>query len=734
MASVSRPSDHAPRLVKKGSALFVAAGRRPLGRVGVRVEVVTGPPVEILGWRRIGTAWVGEGGGLRCSLTEEAVFPGLLLSADLVNDGADVLALRRFRLEVQCEAGIWDEAQGAVCGLKIAYCGAHSRSAHSRSGVVELNGAGRERSWWVGALAPQRGGPGIVLGGADFRRFATAVDLAAAGLEAAVFLERWRLAPGERLRVAPLWLGVSPDVPFALLEAYAANVGARHGVTPREPPCGWGSWGHFLESIDADLMRENLRALDASPALRDALRVVQIDDGWSELLETERASASWRPNRRFPSGIAPLADAVRRGGRHCGLWLLPFTVNEGSPLAVAHPGYLVRDETGQPKRVAGGASFCLDPTHPGAHDWLVDLSQRLCDWSVSYVKLDHLRALLMPDPDVADDDLDAPRVHWEPVTRVEAFRRGLASVRQVMGPETFVVGCSAPGGPSVGLVDAHRIGPDIEPAWEGRHSGIRDAAKALAANFFWQGRTWINDPDYLLASGSIEESRFWATAVALSGGSAIVSADLPELPPWQEELFAAVTPPTGRAARPLDLFEHAEGPRLWHLAPEAGRDGWHAVGLFNWGDRPAEMPLDLIGLGFRGPVHVWDVWRGCHRMARGREMVFVEARTAALLNLRPAAARPQVVGTNVHFAPDAWVFSPGGEAWQPRSRTLRLLVRDRLPRSGSAYLWVPEPWRLAPGARAGARGNLVEVPLRPGGAIEVPFTVAARRRGGKGAR
>ena len=706
--------------VRAGQPLVFADGK-PLATFGAVLTSEGGLAVEFLNWTLRDGCLSGIAGEIQGQFSLEMGHGLLVIRGSLSRVGAGLVRLRQCLITLRDIHSRWSPVQGSPCALKMAYCGAHSRSPHSRSGTELLPPGARLRGWWVGAVAPQRGGPAFVLGGLDFRRFATAVDMTATSITAVQHLELAPLLPATAFELPALWLGVSPHSPLEALERYACDVARTHNVSPRASPCGWGSWGHFLESIDADLMRENLIALNGSVLLRDVVRIVQIDDGWSELLESERASASWRPNRRFPSGIAPLAEAVRRSGRDCGLWILPFTVNEGSPLALAHPEYLVRGADGQPQRVGGGESFCLDPFHPGARAWLADLLSRVREWGVAYVKLDHLRALLMPDPDTVCDDLDVLRSHARPATRVEAYRRGLEVVREAVGSSVFIVGCSAPGGPSIGLVDAHRIGPDIEPSWLGAHSGIRDATRALAANFFWQGRTWVNDPDYLLAGATVEESRFWATAVALSGGSSVVSADLGDLPRWQEEMFAMVTPPTGRSARPLDLFENAPEPRLWHVALGGSADTWHIIGLFNWDENPTHLTLELSAFTGDGPAHVWDVWRARHHVTRGPQRWYVEGHSAALLAVRAVRSHPQLVGTSIHFAQGAGILD--GERWDAESSRLSLEVRDPLPRPGVAYVWCPDSWRCDEAALAvDARNGLLQMPLIIGGVSNLQFS------------
>jgi alpha-galactosidase len=303
-------------------------------------------------------------------------------------------------------------------------------------------------------------------------------------------------------------------------------------------------------------------------------------------------------------------------------------------------------------------------------------------------------------------------------------------VREALGPDAFVVACSAPAAAGVGYVSAHRVGPDIEPRWVGRVAGVRDAARALAANWFWQGRTWVNDPDYLIPCESEAITRFWATMVALSGGSVVLSADLAALPAWAEELLAFVAPPIGRAARPLDLFANAPDPRLWHLPLERGGRAWHLAGVVNWREHGVEERVALDALGLPGPVHVWDVWRRTHRIAEGEHVVPLAPQDATILAVRTVAGHPQLVGTDVHVA-QGWV-EIAEERWDAAAATLTLRVAPDAPRAGRAWVWAPDGLRLDDGAgvtegpadRAalGAAGRLACVPLVPGATVALRFT------------
>lgn len=678
-------------------------------------DLLSARRVPVMAWELDGEAWCGRAEGWRVWLYGTPAKSGIQLRFRLAPPATQRPSALR-RLDVTVRGFAARSGATEAIGLRVAYCGAFSRSDASRSRVTRIGADARESSWWVGALSGADGSS-LVFGAEEAMMFATQVLMNNDGMVARQHLEGMTVAPGESLQLDALWLASADIPPHGLLEQFADRMASAHGAAPRDSPCGWGSWGHWLERIDLGLMRETLLTLEGFASIRSAVRLVQVDDGWSEMLESGRVSASWQPNRRFPSGIAPLAAEIRRTGRECGLWLLPFTVNGGSALELQHPEWLVADADGNPLRVGGGDSFCLDPTHPGAAAWLRDLFARLRDWNVRYVKLDFLRALLCPDPDRAADDFDVVRRYHGARTRVQAYRAGLTLIREVLGADTVIVACSAPAAPGAGLVSTHRVGPDIDPRWAGPVTGVRDAARALISNWFWHGRTWVNDPDYLMVCESENVTRFWITVVAMSGGSVVLSADLTALNPWEERYIAAATPPIGRAARPVDLFAHASEPRVLHLPLERGGECWDMLAVLNWSDMPVQETVELVPLHVETPVHVWDVWRERYRRADGSLSLFIDAHDVALLRLTPLADHPQVVGTDIHWAQGWLELDP--PLWDAAHGTLTLRGATSAPRSGTAWVSVPSGWYPLPGLVA--EGELLRVPIATGQVSVVRF-------------
>ena len=276
---------------------------------------------------------------------------------------------------------------------------------------------------------------------------------------------------------------------------------------PLPPPTVWCSWYRYFEEVRADDVLEAVRELDA---YRLGVDVVQVDDGWSPGL-----GEGLRPAERFGS-LAAVVDNIRSSGRRAGVWLAPFLVGARTTLAREHPDWLVGSagwNWGQP--LVG-----LDLTHPGVQELLADALRRLLDLGVDYLKLDFLYAGAVPGRRRQDVD------------GIAGYRAGLRLVREVVGPDVYLVGCGAPILPSIGLVDAMRVSPDtFHEGGEDGSTGLR-GLMPMAARAWQQGRLWVNDPDCVVARPSYSQRERWARAARRFGGLRSISDRLSELDPW----------------------------------------------------------------------------------------------------------------------------------------------------------------------------------------------------------
>ena len=284
----------------------------------------------------------------------------------------------------------------------------------------------------------------------------------------------------------------------------------------RPPPTAWCSWYHYFERVTQDDIEENLRAIDD---LALDIDVVQIDDGYQAEI------GDWLLlSDRFAS-LQAIVDRIRGAGRRAGIWVAPFLVGERSVLAREHPDWLVQGATpgtGWPDQQLAA----LDVTRPGAEAYLREVFGTFRDLGIDYFKIDFIYAGAM----------DGRRAERE-VSGVEAYRHGLGVIREAIGPEAYLLGCGAPILPSVGLVDAMRIGPDIAHHYEPLDGDLsQPSQRAAAQNTRWRawqhGRFWVNDADCLVAGSHVERREEWAPVVEQYSGLRASSDRLRELDEW----------------------------------------------------------------------------------------------------------------------------------------------------------------------------------------------------------
>jgi alpha-galactosidase len=317
------------------------------------------------------------------------------------------------------------------------------------------------------------------------------------------------VARGDRVTVAadgPVGHDVDggPGGVEGALGRWADRYAASCGVTALRPaPTVWCSWYHYFTEVTEGDVDDNLDAMDE---LGLDVEVVQIDDGY------QREIGDWLEwSDRFRSLAHVVARMIRDRGRRAGIWVAPFLVGSGSETARHHWGQDLA---------------ALDVTHPGADAHLREVFGTLRAMGVDYFKIDFVYA----------GALDGRR-HDPAVPGVEAYRRGLRSIRAAIGPDAYLLGCGAPILPSVGLVDAMRVSPDTAPAYEPVGGDMSQPAQRSAVltgrwRAFQHGRFWVNDPDCLLARPAVERRADWAAHVERYGGLRASSDRLRDLDAW----------------------------------------------------------------------------------------------------------------------------------------------------------------------------------------------------------
>ena len=440
-----------------------------------------------------------------------------------------------------------------------------------------------------------------------------------------------QLGGGERISLPTLRIDATRALPDALVAIADATADRMNARTPDDVPTGWCSWYHYFTDVTADDVRENLEALRAWDTPFD---LVQVDDGY------QTAFGDWRTLAAGFDDMTTLVDDVQEAGHTPGLWLAPFYVQSDSTLAVEHHEWLVTTD-GDPVDAGPrhGPMYALDTTHPDARAWLREtFSTIVDDWEFEYLKLDFLYAAALPGD------------RHEDVTRAAAYRSGLELIREAVGDETFVLGCGALQGQSVGLVDAMRVGPDTAPHWRANPSSQPAHENAIrnVLNRQWtHRRLWLNDPDCQLVRASTDltnaERRSFAAIVSLLGGANVVSDRIADIGDTGRQLIERSMPPvkTGQVlgVGDCELPTRVVAPRLV--------DGALAVAAFNWRDEPQTVRVDPADHGVEG-ARVWDAFEQTD-CGTGPVKRAVPAHGCLLVYLTPARDRPQLVGA-AHFA------------------------------------------------------------------------------------
>ena len=348
-----------------------------------------------------------------------------------------------------------------------------------------------------------------------------------------------------RARVEGGRLVVSADGPVEEVDAgdddlatalgrYAERLARQSGVTSVATlPPAWCSWYCYWGEVCEDDVVANLDLIDQ---LGLDVGTVQIDDGHqNEIGDWLVHSPRFRP-------LDQLATRIRDTGRQAGVWSAPFLIGANSAVAREHPEWLVGGAVAAPNHWEQEVRV-LDVTHPGAAEHLANVFTTLRAQGYTYHKIDFLYAGAMEGRRHAD------------CTALDAYAEGLRIIRAAVGDDATILGCGAPLLPSVGRVDAMRVGPDIGPQFEPVEHDISQpsqrAALAASRNRAWMhARLWVNDPDCLIARPQMERRDSWADFLDAYGGLVVSSDPLDQLDARGLEITRRLLRPSQTA--PLD--------------------------------------------------------------------------------------------------------------------------------------------------------------------------------------
>ncbi|RFC70656.1 alpha-galactosidase [Streptomyces sp. AcE210] len=284
------------------------------------------------------------------------------------------------------DAGDADEGRGEVWSVVLAWSG----------------------SWRITAQRDHAGGPFTVTGGAGHD-----------GLT-------WRLKPGESHRT-PVFAGQFSLGGFGATSRGWHRYASAH-VLPRpdeERPVVYNSW----EATGWDVTLEGQRSL-AERAAGLGVELFVVDDGWFGRRTSDRAGlGDWHPNpERFPHGLGPLVEEIRRLGMRFGLWVEPEMTNPDSDLYREHPEWVLHMP--HRRRTELRHQLVLNFARTDVTEWAFKWLDRLVStYAIDFLKWDMNRALTeagWPDhPDAERLWTDHTRGVYSVLDRLRSAHPGL---------------------------------------------------------------------------------------------------------------------------------------------------------------------------------------------------------------------------------------------------------------------------------------------------------------------
>jgi len=201
-------------------------------------------------------------------------------------------------------------------------------------------------------------------------------------------------APGLHFETAPLFATISAQGLNGCAVAFQRHIRDRIVRWPdpaRARPVHYNCW----EAVYFDHDPAVLQDIATRAAALGAERFV-LDDGWFAGRDDDtRALGDWWVDaRKYPDGLGPLIEHVRRLGMSFGLWFEPEMINPDSDTCRAHPDWAL----GPADQILGRNQMVLDMARTDVRDYLFErIAAILGGYPIDYVKWDHNRVLPTPD-------------------------------------------------------------------------------------------------------------------------------------------------------------------------------------------------------------------------------------------------------------------------------------------------------------------------------------------------
>ena len=416
------------------------------------------------------------------------------------------------------------------------------------------------------------------------------------------------------------------------LDTYCDVFGRLSDYPPKnkfDVPSGYCTWYYYFGNI-SDSIVDNAVTEIASEKERMPVQYVQIDDGWQVYY------GEWEENDRFEGGMKAHADHIKAEGFVPGLWFAPTWANKAK-IRQEHPEYFAVD------RKTGEITKTLDLSVPESAEFIKEVFRKATyDWGYKYLKLDLFTACF-----------GTLRFRDPTFNSMKNVKECIRVINEAVPEDTFILGCTCPFAPVVGLVDGIRTSCDIGGDWD----STKQVFNRVLNRLFYHKKLFICDADCLIirspenededcrrpCTRTDDEIKTFISATAASGGILMFSDKLSLLDESQREMLSYVFPQNKQAAHVVDLgCDYIPG-----ILDCGKRGSIRTVMLTNWNEVEQTMGIDIEC------AHVFEFWSRSYKgIVRGRYESVIAPRCTEVLFLTEGDA-PAVVGNDSTLIPTA---------------------------------------------------------------------------------
>jgi hypothetical protein len=495
------------------------------------------------------------------------------------------------------------------------------------------------------AMVYEPNGTGFLIGPTGPPEAFTDLDIKDGGIKSSANMDGVLVKAGQSRRGEPMMICF--ESPETASKIWTRWVAATHGARlHRERVYGWCSWYSRTTNIDETHTRDVLGVLANNPNVFGK-GVLQLDDGYQVM------DGDWRGGKKFPSGLAKLAEDIRAKGWVPGVWFAPLMMNPNHPFKKANPEAMQKNAQGiesfaNPNPFHPDGSNWIVPDHPESQKFLHNIISDARKNGYGYIKIDF--------NGIGSQFTDPTK------TSLQIFRELYALYREAAGEEIYILSClGQPTRGVIGYVDAARVGPDAHPGH------FDKCLKSVLRFQIYDKVWWANDPDcsYLapkLTSRTVGYThqgegmwRTWHNIVTLVGGTAMNSEPLDAedcKAVWRNSEI--MRPSSSEPARLLTLGRSAEN-SIFGFSAARPYGNFAVWNLFNPGENPKAITLDFAAAGLPPGVEcaVFDFWEN-KVIARAKDTYTsapLATLSSALLRFTPLnSENPVLVGSNLHLS------------------------------------------------------------------------------------